>query len=117
MSTVIERVRAGALLLDATTPGWAEKIDADFLDLQSCVGCILGQCFDIYGSGKKHLGLSHQDAVAFGFHSDADHTPDAAAREYAQLTPAWLAEIAIRLEPSAIDETELSPVATWESPL
>lgn len=107
MATVIERVRAGATLLDATVPGWEGKIDPETLDLQSCVGCILGQCFDIYGSGTKHLGLNHQDAVAFGFHAEAEHSRDVAAREYAQLAPAWLHEIALRLNSPATEEARI----------
>lgn len=136
MATVIERVRAGATLLDANVVGWAEKIDADRLDLGCCVDCVLGQAFDNeYSNVCLNLGLTVEQCVALGFTSGAllDHTratymalsPEAReviresiSTEYGLLRSAWLAEIALRLEPSAAeDETELSPVATWESPL
>jgi hypothetical protein len=43
MTTMTERVEAGAAWLDVHEPGWLEKIDLDTLFLGSACDCILGQ--------------------------------------------------------------------------
>lgn len=43
MSTIAERVAAGAAFLDAREPGWWQRIDLDTLDLQAPCRCVLGQ--------------------------------------------------------------------------
>lgn len=43
MSTVAERVAAGAAYLDEHEPGWVDRIDLEQLSLSSCWHCVLGQ--------------------------------------------------------------------------
>jgi hypothetical protein len=57
---ITERVQRGALLLDATVPNWAARIDTDFLALSCCTRCVLGQLFGDYlalsvGRSSKRL--------------------------------------------------------------
>jgi hypothetical protein len=117
--SVIERVRAGATLLDSRVVGWAMLIDTARFDMSMCAGCAIGQTLGDYYSGCETLGLSDKQSVALGFHSSVNILKDydGAMDEYAALRSAWLAEIAARLAPAVEDETDLAPVATYDCPL
>lgn len=52
-----QAVLKGAELLDRENPGWADKIDLEYLKLDSCLQCVLGQLYGDYREGKKKLGL------------------------------------------------------------
>jgi hypothetical protein len=124
---VQERVGAGATLLDMSVPGWAEKIDVKTLSLNNCNRCVLGQIFSTYENGMHRLQIdgtnwksSAISAAAYGFHHENLETDDptwseSVDAEFAALRTAWLDEIAARLETA--DETDLTPVATYDSPL
>lgn len=45
MTTIAERVAAGAAWLDEHRPGWVDRIDLETLDLGDCANCIVGQEF------------------------------------------------------------------------
>ncbi len=70
MTTIKERVQAGAALLDKVLPDWwdgKEKptIDLKILNMNNGEMCVLGQCFGVYEDGCKKLALS-----AWGFPSE-----------------------------------------------
>ena len=81
MTTIKDRVQAGAQLLDKVLPGWwdgKEKptIDLEILDMESPNKCVLGQCFRDYEDGCDRLGIpawtvdfkkGKPDAAALGF--------------------------------------------------
>ena len=52
-----ERVRKGMEMLDATMPGWVNKINEADLDMSECSNCVLGQVFGEYRDGVVALGL------------------------------------------------------------
>lgn len=131
MATVIERVRAGATFLDSQVVGWAEKIDPDSLDIESCTTCMLGQLFGHFGRGYGKLEIDFDTICSFGF--DAESAPD--FEEANRLTPeeadvsdarvesellalkaAWLTEIALRLATPEAEEArvEASPADVGE---
>lgn len=134
MATVIERVRAGATFLDSQVVGWAEKIDADRLDLRRCEDCVFGQAFDDNYINVAHwLGLTNHQCAALGFCSEAANRvsfaeymalgPEAKAvhrsqiaTEYRNLRAAWLHEIALRLGTPEAEEArvEASPADVGE---
>jgi hypothetical protein len=107
MTTVTERVAAGAGFLDEHDPEWWREIDLDELDLGSSYGCILGQrCpMEVYNRGElgdtrytamaKHLSgiVSGRDAdrwaAARGFQSGDADPDDEGDAEYAALTAEW----------------------------
>ncbi len=45
MTSIVERVEAGARWLDGHRPGWVDRIDLDTLDLGDPCRCVLGQEF------------------------------------------------------------------------
>jgi hypothetical protein len=143
---VQERVRAGATLLDGVVPGWARKINAASLKLESCTGCVLGQvfaseinersvCVNGYEAGRLALGLDSgpwSQAAAFGFHNayavpeeqfrQLPENKKAAVRcesyrEYGLLRDCWLAEIAARLETADASTTDAEKAAWAGCPL
>lgn len=77
MSTIKERVQAGAELLDKVLPDWwngkeTPTIDLKILAMVSTRMCVLGQCFGDYEDGCKKLGIfawsiGKDTAGAFGF--------------------------------------------------
>jgi hypothetical protein len=100
MDTIAERVARGAGWLDATAPGWPERIDLGRLDLASPCLCVLGQVFeeaakadeydDGYDWAKNDLGA---DAVFLGF----DLTmAEASEKAWQEIDAEWRALIAGR---------------------
>lgn len=87
MSTIKERVQAGAELLDKALPDWwngkeTPTIDLEILEMDSSKVCVLGQCFDGYEKGCDELGISAwskynkvSEAIAFGFLGVRLNTP------------------------------------------
>src|SRR5690625_6974131 len=55
MSTIANRVKKGAELLDTAQPNWYEQIELSQLDLSSCRKCILGQMFGDFSDGAEVL--------------------------------------------------------------
>lgn len=100
------RVRAarGAALLDDRDPGWAAQIDADSLALGDGAACVLGQLWGEYrlGLGRARvLDLSSAPTrfvspVDLGFQAVGDLGEAAEDLDYALLTRAWRAEVALR---------------------
>jgi hypothetical protein len=103
MTTIAERVAAGAAFLDEREPGWWERINLDELDLHSACRCVLGQLATDLGYvetgwgnilGRFELrrwrwsyefdGLPDTD-VACGFNAGGNQ----AQEEYAALTAEW----------------------------
>ena len=56
MSTIAERVAAGAAFLDEREPGWEQYIDLDTLNIGSSCRCILGQLHGSYSGGMMAMG-------------------------------------------------------------
>lgn len=104
MTTIAERVAAGAALLDERGPGWAGRIDPGRLAIHSRCRCVLGQLYPCeanpglsYSEGRKRLRLSQPQAQALGF--DTITTTGAPAendKEYAELTAEWKRAIEAR---------------------
>jgi hypothetical protein len=87
MSTIAERVAAGAAFLDEHDPGWQERIDLDTLYIGSCERCILGQLHEDYAFGASWVyrtdytadthGLGFMFRGAFSHkHGDAEDLTD-----------------------------------------
>lgn len=86
MSTIEQRVQAGAAWLDENQPGWESKIDLDFLDQSYCYECVLGQVFgDYWDSPLVQNATSSTRLCALGFASKAFST----SLGYKKLTQAW----------------------------
>lgn len=116
MANEAARARAGAIYLDTTVPGWAEKIDAERLTLDNCDDCVFGQVFDDhYYHVRLRLGLNARQCAELGFCSELWLSRDCVSRaslpaearaafreqvsdEYLALRNAWVAEIEARLD-------------------
>jgi hypothetical protein len=104
MTTITERVAAGAALLDERLPGWADKIDLTRLDLSSDCNCILGQHYQghpnpisRFGQVANSLCIPDADCELLGFFcARAEDGTPAGDAEYAALTAEWRAVIAAR---------------------
>ncbi len=99
-----DRVARGAKLLDARKPDWFRLVVLDWLSMDSCDDCILGQVYGHFLDGCVKLGnaLMHREAVVeFGFDLPAAGRyalgPEALDR-FEQLADAWRVEIRRRLE-------------------
>jgi hypothetical protein len=89
MSTIAERVDAGAAWLDNHYPRWVDRIDLDTLDLGNCTRCIGGQLAGLYVTFLRRHGLTFGDAFLLGFNVGM-------GGDYALLTAAWRELIATR---------------------
>lgn len=69
MSTITERVAAGAAFLDEREPGWDQRISLDELSIGSSCNCILGQLHGNYTGGLMDLNFLYEDwsDIEFGF--------------------------------------------------
>ena len=109
MSTITERVEAGAAFLDERKPRWADGISLDHLNINSECNCVLGQSFGGYVFGKYSLGLSDAETVAYGFTvtGDEEELPEGAAdeSEYPLLTAEWKRLLEERRQSSWWDRT------------
>jgi hypothetical protein len=83
MSTIAERVAAGAAWLDEHEPGWRQRIDRDKLDLGNCVRCIGGQLAGIYVAFLRRHDLTAGAAVPLGFNLPG------IGEDYDELTATW----------------------------
>ncbi len=94
MSTIRERVEAGAKLLDEKVPGWREKIDLDSLDVGNHSSCILGQLYGEYSAGMRLLlgrpSKSWECSAALGFIHETSAREEV-KNEIACLTDGWRA--------------------------
>jgi hypothetical protein len=107
MTTIAERVAAGAEWLDEHRPGWVWRIDLDTLDLGDPCRCVLGQEFrevavvqgfpSGYLAGRKVFDEDGANdwwrdtevAAHYGFHAVADIAGGDIDDEYDDLTGAW----------------------------
>jgi len=64
MTTIRERVAAGAALLDEKRPDWFMEIDCATLNIASGYHCICGQLYGSYERGVQVLGV-HPPSYAF----------------------------------------------------
>jgi hypothetical protein len=110
VSTIAERVAAGAAWLDEHEPGWVDRIDTDRLDLSSRCRCVLGQlempllaaadADDAFEIGVERRQLSIYTTSLLGFDRCPWGLPiqtyAETEAEYDQLTAAWRELIATR---------------------
>ena len=105
---IAERAKRGAELMDKLRPGWANRINVQILDMNSCSRCILGQLYKDYFEGlKRTFGTegfnpfsSHLEEN-YGFLADYRITGGMSAKNteyYELLAEAWKEEINKRLE-------------------
>jgi hypothetical protein len=83
MSTIAERVAAGAAWLDEHEPGWRQRIDWDRLDLGNCTRCIGGQLAGVYLAFLRRHDLDSEAAHLLGF------TLMGSGCDFDQLTATW----------------------------
>jgi hypothetical protein len=86
MTTIAERVQAGATLLDEKRPGWWQDVSISNLAMSLGRSCVLGQLFGSFYDGQDDLDLSVEDSVKHGFDRSSD-------LEYTALGNAWKALI------------------------
>jgi hypothetical protein len=67
MSTIAERVAAGAAFLDEHDPGWFRRVHVASLRLEDCFSCVLGQLAGRYDDGLDEYGLDAVRSVDLGF--------------------------------------------------
>jgi hypothetical protein len=79
IDTIEARVKRGALLLDATTPGWAAKVNGDRLAMRWCDKCLLGQLYGDYNDGLKRIGLPLYLDWDKGSNKESDEAEEIAA--------------------------------------
>ena len=111
MSTVAERVAAGAAFLDEREPGWCKRIDPDRLDMSAECRCVLGQLTtdledpwwsDITAKfGIRSAASTFSDDVRLcdwelGFNASLARGRAEQDREYAELGAEWRRVIAER---------------------
>jgi hypothetical protein len=100
IGTIEARVKRGALLLDATTPGWAARADGYSLDMWTCSRCLLARVYGDYATGRCALTLLRTDeAVACGFTLSDETTIEERAtgsQSWSALADAWRIEIRSR---------------------
>lgn len=106
VSTIAERVAAGAAWLDEQMPNWwnAYRIDLSKFDMAAGCGCVIGQLYPAEGyevdeddeeSPFEHaietgwLDLDERAAIVLGFYATTPHTIGGTAREYDRLTTEW----------------------------
>jgi hypothetical protein len=69
VSTVAERVAAGAAFLDEQEPGWDKRVDPNQLDIGASCKCPLGQLHGSYSDGLLSTGILD----LYGTSADIDH--------------------------------------------
>lgn len=78
MSTLAERVEAGAAWLDVQEPGWRDTIDLAKLRLFDCKACICGQVFETAARNDPRIllnsGYHHALRLAHGGETASDGT-------------------------------------------
>lgn len=104
MSTVAERVAAGAAFLDGREPGWWERIDLGSLDMTADCGCVLGQLnTDLgnpgWGEIARRFGVRRASSTfaddarpcdwELGFNASMARGRDAQDREFGELEAEW----------------------------
>jgi hypothetical protein len=88
-----ERVARGVALLDQAAPGWANKIDLGFLNLEDACNCVLGQ---VYNTGRAYptgfdIGLEQLHAEGLGWYYGFDISEDQSDPvTYAVLDQEWV---------------------------
>lgn len=94
VSTPTERVQAGMRLLDERGPeGWADRLDLEKLDMDSCFLCVLGQLSGTFAEGWHVFDMTPDEIRNGGF---AAYLPKAAR----PLTRAWVKAIKRRRDVS-----------------
>jgi hypothetical protein len=88
MSTLSERVAAGAALLDEKRPGWEMEIDCARLNIASRRDCMCGQLYGEYATGVVKLGV---EPAEYGF-----LTLKLQPETFEELTEGWRETIAAR---------------------
>ena len=90
MTTIEERVEAGAEWLDANRPGWVDRINLETLDLGSTCNCVLGQEFKGFNTAvKRHMGDDYELAGAWAFTLQSDRGFLVDDQHFSDLTQAW----------------------------
>lgn len=97
MSTITERVAAGAAFLDEHDPEWWREIDLDALDLGSGARCVLGQRCPL--EGPSQFTRQSEAMSGFSWEYDEDALGEWVARygfdvsaddvRYSDLTAEW----------------------------
>jgi hypothetical protein len=97
---LVERVTAGAALLDRCQPGWATQVDPDQLDMAADYEDLLGQLYGDYAIGLEELSQADPARPAWPWSTFAyEHGFDLPADDpttYPQLGDAWRAELGRR---------------------
>ena len=106
------RIARGMEWLDATRPGWENRINLDRLDVGCPCKCILGQEFDLLGIehdttgytyAHKHYDLNRYQRESFGEHGYALY----GEMGYTNLTRQWKEAILARQQQVAIANESL----------
>jgi hypothetical protein len=107
--TIEQRVEAGAAWLDASRPGWLDRIDLDELRMDYCDACILGQIFGDYWDAPladhippygEEMDKYEAKAAQLGFQSVDQRTGSTA--ELSELGAEWRALIEGRRAGAAV---------------
>lgn len=101
MSTIADRVTAGAAFLDEHEPAWLGSLHLGDLDLDNYEQCVLGQLYGTFGSGADRFELTDEATIALGFTAtgdDAAHDFDWVKEEMPLLTAEWKRFITARRE-------------------
>ena len=86
MTTITERVAAGAAFLDEHDYRWFRHVDVASLRLEDCFSCVLGQLTGRYRDGLDQFGLDAARAVDLGFAELGFLVADC---DYPALTAEW----------------------------
>ncbi len=68
------RVARGAALLDEMVPGWDQRIDLDYLQMEDGRECVLGQTFDSSLFALELMGIDDPEAYGFDLAEGEDET-------------------------------------------
>jgi hypothetical protein len=103
MDKVRQRAARGALLLDKTNPGWADRINLGTFQIQSHCYCILGQLYLEFSIGTNILfgSVCYREQVEeHGFDAGVGIALTAFT-QFNLLQEAWVEEILNRRTPPA----------------
>ncbi len=81
-------------------PGWADAIDVDRLDLDSCFDCVLGQLYNDFDKGRAELKIGDGNSIQVGFcpssRGASENWREYRRADHLRLDQLWTAEILAR---------------------
>jgi len=101
MTTIDDRVSAGAAWLDEHRPGWWQRINLETLDLGDPCRCVLGQEYGHFDGRPEEVDF-HEDEFGFDRRARTFEVYTEIERDYRMLTAEWRELIQARRDEVAV---------------